>query len=38
MFKDNVDLLKTLLTAKPRLNLRAHGETPISLRFVDQAA
>jgi ankyrin repeat protein len=29
VFKDNVDLLKTLLTAKPRLNLRAHGETPI---------
>ena len=29
VFKDNVDLLKTLLTANPRLNLRAHGETPI---------
>lgn len=29
VFKDNVDLLKTLLAAKPQLNLRAHGETPI---------
>ena len=29
VFKDNVDLLKTLLAAKPRLDLRAHGETPI---------
>jgi ankyrin repeat protein len=29
VFKDNVTLLQTLLAAKPRLNLRAHGETPI---------
>jgi uncharacterized protein len=29
VFKDNVDILRTLLAAKPRLNLRAHGETPI---------
>jgi uncharacterized protein len=29
VFKDNVILLRTLLAANPRLNLRAHGETPI---------
>lgn len=29
VFKDNVDMLRALLAAQPRLNLRAHGETPI---------
>jgi len=29
VFQDNVDMLRALLAAKPRLNLRAHGETPI---------
>jgi len=29
VFKDNAEMLRALLAAKPRLNLRAHGETPI---------
>jgi ankyrin repeat protein len=29
VFRDNAHMLKALLAAKPRLNLRAHGETPI---------
>jgi ankyrin repeat protein len=29
LFRDNVALMRALLAAKPRLNLRAHGETPI---------
>ncbi len=29
MFRDNAELMRALLAAKPRLNLRAHGETPI---------
>ena len=29
VFQDDVALLRALLAAKPRLNLRAHGETPI---------
>ena len=29
VYRDNVDLMRALLAAKPRLNLRAHGETPI---------
>ena len=29
VFRDDADMLRALLTAKPRLNLRAHGETPI---------
>ena len=29
VFKDNVDMMRALLGADPRLNLRAHGETPI---------
>jgi ankyrin repeat protein len=29
VFRDNAEMLKALLAAKPRLNLRAHGETPI---------
>jgi uncharacterized protein len=29
VFRDNADLMRALLAAKPRLNLRAHGETPI---------
>jgi hypothetical protein len=28
-FRDNTEMLKALLAARPRLNLRAHGETPI---------
>lgn len=29
VFRDSADMLRTLLAAKPQLNLRAHGETPI---------
>jgi len=29
VFRDSAEMLKPLLAAKPRLNLRAHGETPI---------
>ena len=29
VFRDNADMLRALLAAKPRLDLRAHGETPI---------
>jgi ankyrin repeat protein len=29
VFRDDVPLMRVLLAAKPRLNLRAHGETPI---------
>jgi len=29
LFRDNAELMRALLAAKPRLNLRAHGETPI---------
>jgi uncharacterized protein len=29
VFRDNAELLRALLVTKPRLNLRAHGETPI---------
>jgi ankyrin repeat protein len=29
VFRDNTEMFKALLAAKPRLNLRAHGETPI---------
>ncbi|TMJ01243.1 MAG: ankyrin repeat domain-containing protein [Alphaproteobacteria bacterium] len=29
VFRDNAVMLRVLLAAKPRLNLRAHGETPI---------
>jgi len=29
VFRDNVELMRALLAARPRLNLRAHGETPI---------
>ncbi|CCE07120.1 hypothetical protein BRAS3843_1970004 [Bradyrhizobium sp. STM 3843] len=29
VWRDSADMLRTLLAAKPRLNLRAHGETPI---------
>jgi uncharacterized protein len=29
VYRDNADLMRALLAAKPRLNLRAHGETPI---------
>jgi hypothetical protein len=29
VFQDDAELMRALLAAKPRLNLRAHGETPI---------
>jgi ankyrin repeat protein len=29
IFRDNAEMMRALLAAKPRLNLRAHGETPI---------
>jgi hypothetical protein len=29
VFRDNAEMMRALLAAKPRLNLRAHGETPI---------
>ena len=29
VFRDNAELMRALLAARPRLNLRAHGETPI---------
>ena len=29
VFRDNAEMLRALLAAKPRLNLRAHGETAI---------
>jgi uncharacterized protein len=29
VFRDDAQLMKAVLAAKPRLNLRAHGETPI---------
>jgi ankyrin repeat protein len=29
VFRDDAEMLRTLLKAKPRLNLRGHGETPI---------
>jgi len=29
VFHDNAELMRALLAARPRLNLRAHGETPI---------
>ena len=29
VFRDNAELIRALLAAGPRLNLRAHGETPI---------
>jgi uncharacterized protein len=29
VFRDNAALMRALLAARPRLNLRAHGETPI---------
>ena len=29
VFRDNAELMRALLAAGPRLNLRAHGETPI---------
>lgn len=29
VFRDDVPLMRALLAARPRLNLRAHGETPI---------
>jgi uncharacterized protein len=29
VFRDNAEMLRALLAAKPRLNLRAHGETPM---------
>ena len=29
VWRDNAELMKALLAAKPRLNLRAHGETPV---------
>jgi uncharacterized protein len=29
VLRDNADMLRALLAAKPRLDLRAHGETPI---------
>lgn len=29
VWRDNVELMRALLAAKPRLNLRAHGETPL---------
>jgi ankyrin repeat protein len=29
VFHDNAELMRALIAARPRLNLRAHGETPI---------
>jgi ankyrin repeat protein len=29
VWRDNADLMRALLAARPRLNLRAHGETPV---------
>ena len=29
VFRDNAELMRALIAARPRLNLRAHGETPI---------
>jgi uncharacterized protein len=29
VFRDNADMMRALLAARPRLDLRAHGETPI---------